>query len=63
MSVYFPMVRYYFTQANGNWDGAIIHTLMSIAVFTDNRELFDNAVNHFLHAPDNGCLLYTSYQL
>lgn len=61
MSVYFPMVRYYFTQANGNWDGAIIHTLMSIAVFTDNRELFDNAVNHFLHAPDNGSMVRYIY--
>lgn len=61
MSVYFPMIRYYFTEANGNWDGAIIHTLMSIAVFTDNRELFDNAVNHFLHAPDNGSMVRYIY--
>lgn len=61
MSVYFPMIRYYFTEANGNWDGAIIHTLMSIAVFTDNRELFDNAINHFLHAPDNGSMLRYIY--
>lgn len=61
MSVYFPMIRYYFTEANGNWDGAIIHTLMSIAVFTDNRELFGNAVNHFLHAPDNGSLVRYIY--
>ena len=61
MSVYFPMVRYYFTTANGNWDGAIIHTLMSIAVFMDNRELFDNAINHFLHAPDNGSVVRYIY--
>ena len=34
---------------------------MSIAVFTDNRELFDNAVNHFLHAPDNGSMVRYIY--
>lgn len=61
MSVYFPMIRYYFTEANGNWDGAIIHTLMSIAVLTDNRELFDNAVYHYLHAPGNGSVLKYIY--
>lgn len=61
MSVYFPMLRYYFTDANGNWDGAIIHTLMSIAVFTDNRELFDNAIYHYLHAPDNGSMVKYIY--
>lgn len=61
MSVYFPMIRYYFTDANGNWDAAIIHTLMSIAVFTDNRELFDNAIYHYLHAPDNGSMVRYIY--
>ena len=49
MSAFYPTIRYYFPVANGNWDGAIMHTLLAIAVFTDNRELFDNAVYHYLH--------------
>lgn len=61
MSAYYPVIRYYFSEANGNWDGAIMHTLMSIAVFTDNRALFDNAVYHFLHAPANGSLIKYIY--
>jgi parallel beta-helix repeat protein len=61
MTVYYPLMRFYYPQANGNWDGAIIHSIMAIAVFTDNRTMFDNAVDHFLHAPVNGSLFKYIY--
>ncbi len=61
MTVYYPLMRYYYPQANGNWDGAIIHSIMAIAIFTDNRRMFDNAVNHFLHAPVNGSIFKYIY--
>ncbi|HVU56459.1 MAG TPA: right-handed parallel beta-helix repeat-containing protein [Puia sp.] len=61
MTVYFPLMRPYYPQANGNWDGAIIHSLIAIAVFTDNRSLFDNAVDHFRHAPVNGSIFKYIY--
>ena len=61
MSAYYTTIRYYFSEANGNWDGAIMHTLLAIAVFTDNRALFDNAVYHYLHAPANGSLIKYVY--
>lgn len=38
-----------------------MHTLLAIAVFTDNRELFDNAVYHYLHANANGSLIKYIY--
>lgn len=61
MTVYYPLMRFYYPQANGNWDGAIIHSILAIAVFTDNREMFNNAVDHFLHAPVNGSLFKYIY--
>lgn len=61
MTVYYPLMRNYYPQANGNWDGAIIHSIMAIAVFTDNREMFGNAVDHFLHAPVNGSIFKYIY--
>lgn len=61
MSAFYPTIRYYFPVANGNWDGAIMHTLLAIAVFTDNRELFDNAVYHYLHSNANGSLIKYIY--
>lgn len=54
MTVYYPLMRFYYPQANGNWDGAIIHSILAIAVFTDNREMFSNAIDHFLYGPVNG---------
>lgn len=56
MSVYYPLIRYYFPRANGNWDGAIIHSILAIAVYTDNREMFNNGINHFLYGPVNGSI-------
>jgi parallel beta-helix repeat protein len=54
LTVYYPLIRFYYPQANGNWDGAIIHSIMAMAIFTDNRAMFNNAVNHFLHGTVNG---------
>jgi parallel beta-helix repeat protein len=61
MTVYYPLIRYYYPTANGNWDGAIIHSVLAIAVFTDNRAMFNNAVDHYLHAPVNGSLFKYVY--
>jgi len=61
MTVYYPLVRNYFSEANGNWDGSMINTILSIAVFTDNRQMFDNAIDHFLHASLNGSLFKYVY--
>ena len=61
MTVYYPLLRYYFPMANGNWDGAIIHSLLAMAIFTDNRKMFNNAVDHFLHAPVNGSIFKYIY--
>ena len=61
METYYPLLRFYFPEANGNWDGVITRALMSMAVFMDNRALFDGAVDHFLHAPANGSLFKYVY--
>ena len=60
-TAYYPVLRYYYPQANGNWNGAIIQSLLAIAVFTDDRRLFDEAIDNFLHAPFNGSLFKYFY--
>lgn len=61
MTVYYPLLRDYYPQANGNWDGAIIHSILSIAIFTDNYKMFKNAIDHFLHGPVNGSIFKYIY--
>lgn len=56
LTVYYPLLRYYFPKANGNWDGAIIHSILAMAVYADNREMFNNGINHFLYGPVNGSM-------
>lgn len=60
-TVYYPLIRFYFPQANGNWDGAIIHSILAMGIFLDNREMFDNGIQHFLHGPVNGSLFKYIY--
>jgi len=57
METLFPYIRYYASEANGNWDGSLLQAILSFAVFTDNRAMFDDAVYHYLHGPCNGSLL------
>ena len=61
METYYPLLRFYFPEANGNWDGVITRAIMAMAVFTDNRPLFEGAIDHFLHAPANGSLFKYIY--
>lgn len=53
-TVYHPLLRDFFPEANGNWDGAIIEALLSIGVFCDDRAIFDRAVEHFRRGRGNG---------
>jgi len=57
----YPYIRFYYPEANGNWDGAMIQSVMAIAVFTNNRQMFENAVDHYLHGPTNGSLFKYIY--
>jgi len=54
LTVYHPLLKDFFPEANGNWDAAIIQTLLAIGIFCDDHAIFDSAINHFLHGPGNG---------
>lgn len=53
-TVYVPLLKNFFPEANGNWDGAIINTLLAIGVFCDDHDLFSSAINHYLRGRGNG---------
>lgn len=42
--------------ANGNWDTAAIKTMLAIAVFCDDRPLFDRALQYYLNGDGDGRL-------
>ncbi|WP_114749254.1 heparinase II/III family protein [Pleomorphovibrio marinus] len=51
---FYPVIRDFFTEANGNWDAAIINTLLCLGVFTDRQDIFESAVNRYYWGPNNG---------
>lgn len=54
LTVYYPLIKDYFPEANGNWDAALINTMLCIGIFCDDREIFDRAVNNYLRGIGNG---------
>lgn len=54
LTAYYPMIKNFFPEANGNWDAALINTMMCIGIFCDDHEIFDRAVGHFLSGNGNG---------
>lgn len=55
--VLIPLLSPFFPEANGNWDGAIMFTTMAMAIYLDDRALFNRAVQHFLYGPTNAGIL------
>lgn len=56
LSIFYPLIKDFKPKANGNWDAAMINSMLCIAVFTDDKTIFARAANHFLHGPGNGCI-------
>lgn len=54
LSIYVPLLRMYYPEANGNWDGAIMFTLLAIGVFCENRRLIESVYSHYRLGPVNG---------
>ncbi|MBC8102201.1 MAG: glycoside hydrolase family 97 catalytic domain-containing protein [Cytophagales bacterium] len=57
--IFVPPIRNLFPQANGNWDAAMVTTLLCIGILTDDRALFERGVDFYLHSGGNGTV--TSY--
>lgn len=53
LTVFYPGIKDFFSEANGNWDASMISTMMCIGVFTDNVEIFNRAVERFYRGEAN----------
>lgn len=58
-NVFQPVMERFYGQppyTNGNWGAIVTKAYMALAVFFDNRLMYDKAVNFYLHACDNGTI-------
>ncbi len=53
LTVYVPLLRMYYPEANGNWDGAMMFTLLAIGIFCEDRGLMDAVYDHYRTGPVN----------
>jgi hypothetical protein len=53
LTVYVPLLRMFYPEANGNWDAAIMFTLLSIGIFCDDHKLMDEVYHHYRVGPAN----------
>ncbi len=56
LDVYYPVIKDFFPQANGNWDASMIVTMMCIGVFCDDAAIYERAVDYYLHGEGNGAI-------
>lgn len=71
LRVFAPMNQAFLTNHNGtpvdhywaNWDLANIASLMAIGVFTDRRDLYDQARDYYLHGAGNGSIGHAAWKV
>jgi hypothetical protein len=56
--VIYPVLKDFAPFANGNWDAAAIKTVMAIAVFCNDRPMFERALHYYVNGHGNGRLTY-----
>jgi hypothetical protein len=54
--VIYPVLKNFAPFANGNWDAAAIKTMLAIAVFCNDRPMFERALNYYVNGKGNGRL-------
>ncbi|WP_448700608.1 alginate lyase family protein [Mucilaginibacter sp. AW1-3] len=55
-TVIYPVIRDLAPFANGNWDTAALKTMMAIAVFTNDRDIFNKALIYYQKGAGDGSL-------
>ena len=56
--VIYPVLKDFAPFANGNWDAAAIKTVMAIAVFCNDRPMFERALRYYVNGKGNGRLTH-----
>ncbi len=54
--IFYPPIKDFYPTANGNWDAAMIQTMLAMGVFLDDRAMFDRAVDYYFNGKGNGAV-------
>ena len=59
MEAIHPTIEHYAYFANGNWETAALQTKMAIAVYCNDRQLFEETVRYAVNGAGNGSIPHT----
>lgn len=54
--VFYEPIKDFYPSANGNWDAAMIQTMLGMGVFLNDRNMFDRAANYYRKGEGNGAV-------
>ena len=54
--IWYPIIKDFHPSANGNWDASMMQTMIAMAVFLDDRRMFNQATDYFLKGQGNGAI-------
>lgn len=56
LGIWYPVVTDFVPRYNGNWDAAIIQTMLCMGIMFDRRDIFDQAYDHAYKGQTNGAI-------
>lgn len=54
--IWYPIIKDFYPSANGNWDAAMMQTMIAMGVFLDDQAMFNRARSYFLTGEGNGAI-------
>ena len=55
-NVFYPVIKDFYPSANGNWDAAMLQTMLAMGVYLEDRSMFDRATDYYLNGKGNGAV-------
>ena len=55
-TIWYPTIKDFYPSANGNWDAAMIQTMLAMGIFLDDHEMFNRAKTYYLEGEGNGAV-------
>ena len=54
--IWYPLIKDLYPSANGNWDASMMQTIIAMAVYLDDRTMFDKITSYYLQGEGNGAV-------
>jgi len=61
LTVFYPMIENFKPEFNGNWDTAMVNSMLCIGVVCDDHDKFNRAIDYYLHGKGHGAITHYIY--